>query len=65
MTDEQKVAFINAQTACALAEIAGMQAENSHRAANGNSVAYGDEAFFAIPDKYGIGHNTVVALFQG
>lgn len=35
----------------AQARIAGMQAENAHRAACGDSPAYGDEAFGAEADQ--------------
>lgn len=63
MTPEQSAAFINSQAACANAEIAAMQAENQQRLAKGLSIAYGEEAFLAIPDKYGITHNAVLVLF--
>ena len=64
MTDEQKAAYINAQAACALAEIAGMQAQNQHRLALGQSIAYGEQDFAAGPDKYGIHHNAVMSFFH-
>ena len=60
MTLEQKAAFINAQVACAMIEAMGMQAENQHRQNCGNAVAYGDEAFASLIDKYSIHHNAVV-----
>lgn len=65
MTDEQKAAYVNAQAACAMAEIAGMQALNQYRLARGEAIAYSDEAFDAIPNKYGIHHNAVLTLFHG
>ena len=61
---EKRVAFIQSQTACALAEIEGMKAENQHREMQGYSQAYGEEAFFAIPDKYGISHNAVIQYLR-
>jgi hypothetical protein len=61
MTDEQKAAFVNAQTACALAEIAAMQAANSQFP---QDQPYDEKAFLAVPDKYVIGHNAVVGLFH-
>lgn len=64
MTDEQKAAFVNSQAVCAAAEIAGMQAENAHRVSVGQSIAYGYEAFTAIPNQFSIGHNDVVGLFR-
>lgn len=36
---------ILAQIAASQARVAGMQAENAHRAACGNSPAYGEDAF--------------------
>lgn len=65
MTDEQKVAYLNAQVVCAQIEVAGMQAENQHRMNVGQSIAYGEEAFSALANKYGIHHNAVLGLFQG
>ena len=64
MTPEQKAAFINAQAACAMAAIAGMQALNAERQANGYALAYDEAAFAAVPDRYCIGHNAVVTFFQ-
>ena len=65
MTDEQKAAYVMAMAACAMAEVAGMQAENAHRANGGLGVLYGEDAFGAVLDKYGIHHNTVLSLFHG
>lgn len=39
MTPEQQAAYIMSQSACAMAEIAGMQAENQHRISQGYSIA--------------------------
>jgi hypothetical protein len=64
MTPEQKAAFIMSQVACAMAEIAGMQAENQHRLSLGQSIAYGEEAFAGIAGRYGLGHNDVITHFQ-
>lgn len=65
MTDEQRAAFVFSQSACALIEAMGMVAENKHREQCGHSVAYGDEAFAALIDKYGIHHNAVLTTFEG
>lgn len=65
MTPEQQAAFIMAQAACAMAEIAGMQAENQHRLSLGHSIAYGEDAFKAVMSRNMIGHNEVVSFFQG
>ncbi len=60
MDKEQLIAFINSQAVCALAEIEGMKAENQGRLHRGESIAYNDEAFFAIVDKFGLNHNRVI-----
>lgn len=65
MTPEQQAAFIMAQAACAMAEIAGMQAENQHRLSLGQSIAYGEEAFSGVASRNIIGHNDVISYFQG
>jgi len=59
MTPEQKAAFVNSQVACALIEAMGMKAENQQRTHLGQSIAYGEEAFAALIEKYGIHHNAV------
>ena len=64
MTAEQKAAFIHAQAVCAMAEIAGMQAANQHRLSLGHSIAYDEDAFVGVPDRYGISHNAVLTLFH-
>lgn len=65
MTPEQAAAFVQSQTACAMAEIASMHAENREREIQDHTHAYGPEAFRAVPDEFGIGYNDVVGLFQG
>lgn len=65
MTSEQQAAFIMAKAACAMAEIAGMQAENQHRLSLGQSIAHGEENFEAVIMRNGIGHNDVISFFQG
>ncbi len=56
-----RIAYINSQVVCAQAEIAGMVAENMQRAACGHSMAFTEEHFEPIPEKYGITHNRVIA----
>ena len=65
MTEEQKAAYIIAQATCASAEIAGMQAANQHRLSLGHSIAYDEDAFAAIANKYGIHHNAGISFFHG
>lgn len=62
MNSQEFAAYIISQSACANAEIAAMQAANQERLANGYAIAYGEEAFLAIPDKYGISHNAVETM---
>lgn len=64
MTPEQKAAYIIAQAACAMAEIEGMKAENMQRQQRGESMAYVEDDFIGIPDKYGIHDNAVIGLFH-
>ncbi len=65
MTPEQAAAFIMAQAACAMGEIAGMQAENQIYVAHGEAPVFGKNAFDAVAERYTIGHNAVLTLFQG
>jgi len=54
MTAEQRIAFTHAQSTAAMIEAMGMQAENRLRLSLGQSIAYGDEAFSKLIDKYGL-----------
>lgn len=64
MTPEQAAAFVNAQTACALAEIEGMRAANAIAVLNEKPMPYGYNEFSAVPSRFGIEHNTVLQLFE-
>lgn len=64
MTPAQSAAYIQSQTACMLAELESMKAANRVRAMQGYSDAYGEEEFLALPDRYGLGHNTVVEMIR-
>jgi hypothetical protein len=64
-TPEQKAAYLNSQTACALIKMQSMMAENQERESQGKSLAYGEEAFLALIDKYGIHHNAAVRTLGG
>jgi hypothetical protein len=65
MSPEQQAAYIMAQAACAMATIAGMQAENQHRISVGRSDLYTEEAFEDVTSRYTIGHNDVISFFTG
>ena len=62
--DSGRAAFIQAQAACAMARIAGMQAENQHMLACENRIVYGEEAFAKIEEEFIIGHNAVVEFLR-
>lgn len=65
MTDEQKAAYIQSQSACALIEMHAMAAENSEREQQGLAQAYDGEAFMEVIERYGIHHNAVMETFSG
>ncbi len=64
MNQEQAIAYLMAQVVCAQAEIEGMKAMNRERESQGYALAYDKEAFFNVPNKYGIHHNAVLDLFR-
>lgn len=63
-TAEKRVAYINAQIVCAQIEAMGMVAENKFREYNGLPVAYKDEDFSSLINKYGIRHNAVIEYLR-
>lgn len=66
MTEEQKAAYVIAQTAMFNAHIALMQAENADRANRGLAVAYKEEAFAETIKEYGnLHHNELIGFFHG
>ncbi len=65
MDDAQKAAYVMAQAACLLAEVAGMQSENRLREIQGASPAYGEEAFQAAILRSGVHHNGVMSTYFG
>ena len=65
MNDEQRYAYVLAQIACMNAEIAGMQALNAHRIHRGETIAYLDDAFIEVINRYGLGHNAVITTLLG
>lgn len=64
MTEEQKVAYIIAQSVCAFIETQAMIAENQNREHRGESLAYTEDAFNALLEKYPIGHNAVMKIIN-
>jgi hypothetical protein len=64
MNKDEAVAYVQAQTACAMIECEAMKAENQQRAHQGYSPAYSQGHFMALAPRYGIDHNSVLLLFQ-
>lgn len=62
MDDSLKAAILNARAAALRAEVAGMEAENTHRIQCGNSVAYGDSSFNEAVINNGLGVNDIHRL---
>ena len=60
MSDSENAAYVFSQSVCAMVEAMGMAAENQQREHRGESIAYDEDAFAAIINKYGIHHNAVV-----
>ena len=65
MNENQKAAYIMAMAASALIEAMGMQALNQYRTDRGETIAYDDEAFQKVVDKYELHHNSILTLFHG
>lgn len=65
MNEEQRAAFLIAQTACAMIEAMGMVADNQMRAFSNEPPAYTKGAFDALIDRYGLGHNAAVTWLLG
>lgn len=63
MTDEQRAAFIFAQSVEALAFIEGMKAENKMRELRGESPAYIEKDF--INSVAHLGYNDVIGFLRG
>ena len=63
MTDEQKAAYVYAQSVAAQAEIEAMKALNGERARRGLSQVYDEQSFLDVIEKYGLNHNSVVRFF--
>lgn len=65
MTPEQAAAYVMAQAACALIEMASMQAQDRHWERQGAVSTYTDADYLALIEKYGIHHNAVSTTFMG
>jgi hypothetical protein len=64
MTKAQSAAYVIAMSACAMAELASMIAENSLAAASGLAQPHSGADFTALIDQHGIQHSAVLELFN-
>lgn len=60
MTNEENLIFLKSQITCAIIELEAMKAENKQREIEGKSLAYDEESFLSLINKYGLGHNTII-----
>lgn len=63
MNETQKAAFITSQSTAAVIQAMSMVAENQFYTGEGHLPKYGEGAFMALIERYGIGHNTVLETF--
>ena len=61
---DRELALVYSHIAMMNCEVAGMVAENMQRAAVGSSMAYSEEAFVFVANKYAslIGHNAIFSI---
>jgi hypothetical protein len=64
MTDEQKAAYVIAQSACMLAVLESMKAENAMCDVRGVPREHSSVDFEDLPNQYGVHHNAVMGLFH-
>jgi hypothetical protein len=65
MNPEQQAAYVNAQAACALAELMAMTLENDIAVETGVERPHKPQAFRNLPLAYCIGRNDVIGMFVG
>lgn len=61
MTEEMRIAYIQAQTVAANIELQAMLAKNAERASAGMAAAYDEAAIYALIGEYGLHHNAVIS----
>ena len=64
MNKNQAVAYVMDQSVAALAEIEAMRAENMFREHVGQSIAYTEDAFLIVLQKYDLNHNDVMRVYS-
>jgi hypothetical protein len=65
MTEEMRIAYVQAQTVAANIELQAMLAKNAGRASVGRPAAYGEGAIYALINRYGLHHNAVISYLCG
>lgn len=63
MTHEQAAAYVMGEAAVLMARVLGMHAENMHREATGQSMAYGEGDFTKAVRESACHHNASIELF--
>ena len=64
MNLEARIAFIQAQTACMLADMEGMKSDNQLCEHNGDRPPWTGVDFNQLIIKYGLDHNVVIGYLQ-
>ena len=57
-------AYLFSQSVAALAEIEAMRTLNQDREHRGHAQGYNEEAFVAVIDKFGLGHNAAITALR-
>ncbi len=65
MDHAARVAFVMAQTVCAMARLEEMKAANRDCEVRGISHLFGAADFACVPDSFLIGHNAVIEYLRG
>jgi len=60
----RQVAFVMSQVACMLAELEGLKAANGIALLRLENPPYDDAAFVALPERFGLYHNQVIAALN-
>lgn len=63
MTEGQKAAYVIGQAACMLVEMESMKAANQYREMQGHTIAYGEEAFVDLINRYQCHDNAALRIF--
>jgi len=65
MTEQQAAAYVQAQAAAAMIDAEGMKAQNRIAEIRGEYPVFDGGDFENLIEKYGLGHNTILSLFDG